>query len=107
MEYKRYIEFLNNEDSMTFSTYLPIQLDATCNGFQHLALLSNEKILFKELNLYVDINDKTPYPRDFYSFLIYKLTILLEGKIKDMSVKDLSETDKLLFESYKRLLAFG
>lgn len=107
MEYKRYIEFLNNEDSMTFSTYLPIQLDATCNGFQHLALLSNEKILFKELNLYVDINDKTPYPSDFYSFLIYKLTILLEGKIKDMSVKDLSETDKLLFESYKRLLAFG
>ena len=47
MEYKRYIEFLGNEDVMEFYTYLPVQLDATCNGFQHMALLSNETTLFK------------------------------------------------------------
>ncbi len=42
MEFKRYNDFLLNENTMEFRTYLPIQLDATCNGFQHMALLSNE-----------------------------------------------------------------
>lgn len=54
IEYKRYIEFLYKENAQIFYTYLPIQLDATCNGFQHMALLSNEKTLFKELNLEKD-----------------------------------------------------
>jgi hypothetical protein len=40
MEYKRYLEFYNNENAYEFHTYLPIQMDATCNGFQHLADLS-------------------------------------------------------------------
>ena len=56
MEYNRFINFIDNENVLEFKTYLPIQLDATCNGFQHLALLSNEEILFKELNL---VKDKT------------------------------------------------
>lgn len=47
IEYKRYVEFLNNENAYEFHTYLPVQLDATCNGFKHLALLSNEDTLFK------------------------------------------------------------
>jgi DNA-directed RNA polymerase len=59
IEYKRYVEFMNNEDVMEFYTYLPVQLDATCNGFQHMALLSNEDILFKELNLNVSTRGKT------------------------------------------------
>jgi DNA-directed RNA polymerase len=45
MEYKRFVEFMDNENVMEFHTYLPVQLDATCNGFQHLALLSNETTL--------------------------------------------------------------
>ena len=61
IEYKRYVEFIDNENSIEFHN-LPIQLDATCNGFQHMALLSNEKNLFKELNL--QGKDKTP-PKDF------------------------------------------
>ena len=47
IEYKRFIEFFNNEDTKMFYIFLPIQLDATCNKFQHMALLSNEKTLFK------------------------------------------------------------
>lgn len=53
IEYKRFNEFYNNENASEFHSYLPIQLDATCNGFQHLALLSNEKIIYKQLNLIV------------------------------------------------------
>lgn len=47
MEYKRYMQFRDDENTFEFYTYLPIQMDATCNGFQHLALLSNEGTLFK------------------------------------------------------------
>lgn len=47
MEFKRYDEYLKDENMYDFNTYLPIQLYATCNGFQHMALLSNETTLFK------------------------------------------------------------
>jgi DNA-directed RNA polymerase len=82
MEYKRYINFLNDENSYEFHTYLPIQLDATCNGFQHLALLSNEDTLFKELNLIVDGSNT---PNDFYNFLVHKLDIVFDKKIEEGS----------------------
>jgi DNA-directed RNA polymerase len=49
-EYKRFLASLNNEKDY-FETYLPIQLDATCNGYQHLSLLSLDHNLAKELNL--------------------------------------------------------
>ena len=41
MEFKRFYNFYCDENTPYFETYLPIQLDATCNGFQHMALLSN------------------------------------------------------------------
>lgn len=47
MEFKRFYNFYCDESLTHFETYLPIQLDATCDGFQHMALLSNEKTLFK------------------------------------------------------------
>ena len=69
MEFKRFYNFYCDEDSVYFETSLSIQLDATCNGFQHMALLSNETKLFKELNLSgVDVKNKDkyvpPHPRD-------------------------------------------
>jgi len=51
IEYKRYTEFLQNENLSKWETHLPVQLDATCNGFQHLSLLSQETKLYKQLNL--------------------------------------------------------
>lgn len=54
MEYKRFYEFFIDENKMEFHTSFTICLDATCNGFQHMALLSNEDMLYEELNLVSD-----------------------------------------------------
>lgn len=94
IEYKRYMQFINNENQYEFSTYLPVQLDATCNGFQHMALLSNEKQLFKVLNLVKD--DEDTNPKDFYNFLLHKLVALFDQKIKS------NENNS----NYKRLRTF-
>jgi hypothetical protein len=112
IEYKRYVEFMNNEDVMEFYTYLPVQLDATCNGFQHMALLSNEDILFKELNLNVSTRGKTKdkdknntedrdsIPSDFYNFLLHKIIDVFRSKVEDV------KTDPKDKASYERLLSF-
>jgi DNA-directed RNA polymerase len=39
------------EGAEYFITNLPLQLDASCNGFQHLTLMIDEVSLSKELNL--------------------------------------------------------
>jgi DNA-directed RNA polymerase len=49
-EFKNYLQALNNKEEI-FNTCLPIQLDASCNGFQHLCLLIDDIALSKELNL--------------------------------------------------------
>lgn len=65
-----------------------------------------KKILFEELNLHVVENEQ--YPKDFYNFLIYKLTKLLENNIKELSKhEELSDTDNCKLESYNRLLALA
>jgi DNA-directed RNA polymerase len=80
--------------NVDFETHLPIQLDATCNGFQHLALLCNERSLFKTLNL----TSKEPKsldnkPEDFYTYIL----LLVKKYLKDNP--DL--------ECNKRLTQFG
>jgi len=88
MEYERYINFISDETLKEFKTYLPIQLDATCNGFQHLALLSNENKLFEELNLTKRTNkdgteDDDDIPGDLYSYMIIKLKEVFECYLND------------------------
>lgn len=98
MELKRFYTFFINEALMEFETYLPIQLDATCNGFQHMALLSNEKTLFKELNL---VKNKKNSPKDFYNFLLHRLIKICSDKV---SIGEL--IDKSSKGSYESLSNF-
>ena len=98
IEYKRFYDFYTDENLMEFETYLPIQLDATCNGFQHMALLSNEDTLFKELNL---VSNKSDKPNDFYNFLVHKLKDLFDKKILEGEFID-NKTNG----SYERLSKF-
>lgn len=91
---QRFDKFYNTELTKTFNTYLPIQLDATCNGFQHLALLSDEVNLFSNLNL--SEANKDDDPKDFYTFILNKIkahlqTLLLnfedKGKDRDRIIR--------------------
>lgn len=79
IEYKRLHSTFELSDSQYFNSYLPIQVDATCNGFQHMALLSNEQKLFKELNLVID---KDSNPKDFYSYILHKLLATIDTKLR-------------------------
>lgn len=90
---------------MEFYTYLPVQLDATCNGFQHMALLSNEQTLFKKLNL-VSPNTKNKLiddlpPSDFYSFLLHRLVNVFKNKLDENDINDSEDKG-----SYERLHQF-
>ena len=126
IEMKRFDDFLNNEKADEFKTYLPVQLDCTCNGFQHLALLSNETSLYEPLNL--SKSNKNEDPRDFYSHILDNLNVYLESECKIFKEKmnDLSfelnkkltnekkkeiqkklEVTKAKLEAYKRLLVVG
>ena len=62
-EYKKYLENPNN-----FMTNLPIQLDATCNGIQHLSLLSKNMNLAKYVNILSNIDSEKP--NDLYDITI-------------------------------------
>jgi len=113
IEYKRYIEFLSQENRAKFETYLPVQLDATCNGFQHMAMLSDEEAMFEQLNLVTTsknakitkniMNKDRSFsePEDFYSFILH---ILLQ-KFKVNLDKGI-EIDNESKGSYKRLNEF-
>jgi hypothetical protein len=92
-EFKKFIEEFNN-DKPFFKTYLPIQLDATCNGYQHISMLGNDKILSENLN--IKTSNFENVPDDFYS--------IIGLMVKEMISKEIEKSeynDKL--ESYLRL----
>lgn len=84
-EYNRFLECLNN-DKDYFETYLPIQLDATCNGYQHLSLLSLDYDLAKELNLTQSTWDDQP--KDFYNFTAVKLINYFKSLLGNNNLTD-------------------
>jgi DNA-dependent RNA polymerase len=90
IEYNRWIQVKFNNDITYFETHLPIQLDATCNGYQHLSLLSLDYKLAKELNLAKSTWDDAP--KDFYGFISAKLTDLVQYKIRNNEEKEKKES---------------
>lgn len=97
VEFKKWWNFYHYSSDSYFNTYLPIQLDATCNGFQHLVLLSGETNLRKQLNLtQANYSDK---PTDFYSYILE----LLKDYLDNLNLEDFNEGQK---SSYERLKNF-
>ena len=102
-EYERFTEFMDNLESTSFSTCLPIQLDASCNGYQHLALLTRETSMFNKLNL--GKLNKNQNPNDFYSYTLDQIYSHIRYKIKTLEGKqDKSVKESDYLESLKRLL---
>ena len=107
------MDFVNNKDLMVFHTYLPVQLDATCNGYQHLALLTQETKLLSKLNLGKSTYDEDP--DDYYSYVanlnrefikssIEKIPVELEDNLKILRNLD-KDLDKIsIVNSYTRLI---
>jgi len=98
-EYIKYIQALNNKDSF-FVSKLPIQLDASCNGFQHLTFLIDDLALSKELNL--NGSSWNESHKDFYNFIAFKVKTFLDKKLDEYQAGKLvlSNEDR---ESYKKL----
>ena len=94
-EYNRLLDSFDNVNTTYFETYLPIRLDATCNGYQHIALLSLDTNLARELNL--TKSSKSDTPKDYYSFIGINLVSLYKRKL---TLPNLSELDR---ECYTRL----
>lgn len=101
-EYKRFIIFLNNINSIIFYTYLPIQLDATCNGYQHLALLSKEIKMLSKLNL--DKSSLEDDPNDFYRFVLTMTNDYIKSEINRLENKEDINVDNNLYLNSKDYL---
>lgn len=107
-EYKRFIDFIKDKNRSVFYTYLPIQLDARCNCYQHLALLTKENVIYDKLNLSSSNFDEDP--NDFYTFMLNRINIYINNKVEYLKSKEnLDEKDKELLNSYEILLkvSFG
>lgn len=101
-EYKRFLHFLSNKEDTVFKTYLPIQLDATCNGYQHLSLLTKETKFMSKLNLSVSSHDDDP--DDFYSYILSKAKESIEFEIlKSTGQEIMTSKDLATLESLKTL----
>ena len=99
IEYTKWLKAFDNTETSYFLTHLPIQLDATCNGYQHLSLLISDSDLAKELNLTKsDWNDE---PKDYYGFTGIKLIELFKHKLK---VNKLSVEDRECYERLSNML---
>lgn len=91
-----YQQKLMEENSPKFITYLPIQLDATCNGFQHIAMLAMDHKLISKVNIKNSTADDRP--EDFYTIISNLIYGYLEKILKDNNKDSLAN-----YDSYERL----
>ena len=71
-----------------FYTHLPIQLDASCNGSQHISLLTREIKVFEHLNL--TSSTTKDEPADFYTYILYTVSMLIKNKIAEDDFYDIA-----------------
>ena len=90
-EYKKYYNSLFTNETFYISNF-PVQLDATCNGYQHLSLLTGDEPLAGELNL-ISGDDDT-IPKDFYSFVGLKINDYLIQRLSEEKKNLLNLTNK-------------
>ncbi|RKF57508.1 putative DNA-directed RNA polymerase [Golovinomyces cichoracearum] len=87
LELKRYY---SSTDKENFVTHLPIFIDATCNGLQHLAAMSSETNLANLVNLMK--SSDTDQPEDVYTEMskkvIEEIKSLVLKKVEDKVVSD-------------------
>ncbi len=102
-EYRRFVEYMSNHESKVFYSYLPIQLDATCNGYQHLSLLTREKNLFDVLNLASSTHDDDP--DDFYTYVLNLTIAFMKHEKNTLSaIENKSNVQLKQLQSYIKLL---
>lgn len=90
-EYKKFIINKHNDHDY-FITHLPIQLDATCNGYQHISMLGMDLDLNTKLN--IKPSSWEDIPDDFYSLI----SALMKGYLK-LKLDEKNEK----YNIYKRL----
>jgi DNA-directed RNA polymerase len=95
-EYVRFINFINDINRDKFETYLPIQVDASCNGYQHISLLTREVSVLKYLNLAPSTTSDPP--QDFYGYVL----VVVNAFVMDELEKD-KFTDTEVKKGYIRL----
>ena len=93
-EYTRFIEFMSDVNATKFNTYLPIQLDASCNGYQHLSLLTRDKKVHKHLNLTPSTKDDDP--SDLYNYMLIKIREFIKHKLRYHLWECLEEKESLI-----------
>ena len=92
-EYKRFIRFINNIEATSFKTNLPIQLDASCNGYQHISLLTKQKELFNTLNLFT--STKGDVPGDLYVRILVNIKESINNRLNNSEYANEEEKDSL------------
>ena len=98
IEFKSWWEFFYHSFDTYFKTYFPIQLDASCNGFQHLVLLSGEVDLHNKLNL--SESNYHNQPNDFYSYVLEEYKDFLNN------IDSNQKLSRQEIESYERIKTF-
>jgi len=93
-EYTRFIEFINDVNATKFNTYLPIQLDASCNGYQHLSLLTRDEKVHKHLNLTPSTKDDEP--NDLYNYMLIKIREYIKYKVSNSLWESEEEKESLV-----------
>lgn len=80
LELRRYYDSTNKEG---FISHLPVYIDATCNGLQHLASMVGDVNLARYVNLLKSSDDNIP--KDLYAKMVERINL----DIKDLVDNDL------------------